>query len=94
MEVKIVKIAKKRQKTVVLGAGKKRCSILNALVWGRKTIELYSMDKKEVVGTIWEGVPCLQRLCERVNRLHCEKRRKTTKNGLFAIAGFWSNIAL
>ena len=67
-----------------LGAGIEPCSILIALIWGRKTIELYSMDKIEAEGTIWEGVPCLQRLCERANRLHYEKRRKTTKNGFFA----------
>ena len=66
---------------MVLGAGIESCSILNALIWGQKTIELYSMDKnKAVLGTIWEGVPCLQRLCERASLLiakNVEKRQKT-----------------
>ena len=69
---------------MVFGAGIEPCIILNALIWGWKTIKLYSIDKNKAVGTIWEGVPRLQRLCERANRLHCETRRKTTKNGLFA----------
>ena len=59
---------------MVLGTGIEPCSILNGLIWGRKTIEIYSMYKIEAVGTIWEGVPCLQRLYERANRLHGEKR--------------------
>ena len=69
---------------MVLGAGIEPCSILSALIWDRKTNELYSMDKNEAVDSIWETVPCLQRLCERANRLHYEKRRKTTNNGFFA----------
>ena len=73
---------------MVLGAGIEPCSILSALIWGRKTNELYSMDKIKAVGTIWEGVPCLRKFCERANRLQCEKRRKTKKKTGFLLVEY------
>ena len=65
---------------MVFGVGIEPCSILNALIWGRKTIRLYSIDKNKAVGTVWEGVPCYSNFASVhivYNAKNVEKRQKT-----------------